>query len=79
MLITFILLGKCLETSAKAKASESISKLLRLQPNTALRCEGCWDKGGGEALAREVPVAELLKGDVIKVLPGAQVPAEAQP
>ena len=77
MLITFILLGKCLETSAKAKASESISKLIQLQPNTALRCEGCWDKGASaEALAREVPVAELLKGDVIKVLPGAQVPAD---
>ena len=77
MLITFILLGKCLETSAKAKASESISKLLQLQPNTALRCEGCWDKGASaEALAREVPVTELLKGDVIKVLPGAQVPAD---
>ncbi len=77
MLITFILLGKCLETSAKAKASESISKLLRLQPNTALRCEGGWDKGGSaDALAREVPVAELVKGDVIKVLPGAQVPAD---
>jgi len=81
MLITFILLGKCLETSAKAKASESISNLLTLQPNTALRCEGCWAKAQNEvdaqgAEVREVPVADLKRGDVIKVLPGAQIPAD---
>ena len=80
MLITFILLGKCLETSAKAKASESISNLLTLQPNTALRCEGCWAKGAEAdaqgAEVREVPAADLKRGDVIKVLPGAQIPAD---
>ena len=34
MLITFILLGKYLEASAKGKTTESISRLLALQPAT---------------------------------------------
>ena len=73
MLITFILLGKYLETSAKGRASKAISKLLQLQPPTALQLANCRDVDGD---AREVQVSGLRKGDVIKVLPGAQVPLD---
>ena len=73
MLITFILLGKYLETSAKGRASKAISKLLQLQPPTALQLANCRDVDGD---AREVQVSGLRKGDVIKVLPGAQVPVD---
>ena len=91
MLITFILLGKWLETSVKGKASEAISKLITLQPPTALRCDGKWVDGTGEgedgddtaanaalvdAEPVEVDVSKLRVGDVVKVLPGAQIPID---
>lgn len=38
LLITFVLLGKFLEASAKGKASQAMSELISLQPHTALRC-----------------------------------------
>jgi Cu+-exporting ATPase len=73
MLITFILLGKYLESAAKGKASNAITQLLTLQPPTALQLETCKDV---ESDAAEVPVSGLRKGDVVKVLPGAQVPVD---
>ena len=73
MLITFILLGKYLEVSAKGRASAAISKLLALQPPTALQLDNCKDIDGDP---HEVEVSGLRKGDVIKVLPGAQVPVD---
>ncbi|KAL1496178.1 hypothetical protein AB1Y20_014795 [Prymnesium parvum] len=73
MLITFVLLGKYLEASAKGKASQAMSALISLQPRTALRCAGCWDL---ETSPEEVDVSDLVKGDVVKVLPGAQVPSD---
>ena len=75
MLITFILLGKYLETSAKGRASQAITKLLNLQPPTALQLERCKDINETPI---EVPVAGLRRGDVVKVLPGAQVPVDGK-
>ena len=73
MLVTFILLGKMLESIAKGRTSRAISKLLTLQPPTALRLAGCWE---GAEEAEEVPLHALKVRDVVKVLPGAQVPAD---
>ena len=73
MLIMFILLGKALEAAAKGRTSSAIAKLLKLQPPTALRVAGCWD--GAVELA-EIPLSKLRQWDVVKVLPGAQVPAD---
>ena len=62
------LAGKTLESTAKRKTSESIAKLVSLQPPSALRCDGDAEV--------TVPVAELRSGDVVKVLPGGQVPVD---
>ena len=75
MLITFILLGKWLEVSAKGKASQAISKLLALAPPTALQIETCRDL---DREPHEVPVSGLRRGDVVKVLPGSHVPVDGQ-
>lgn len=73
MLIAFILLGKMLESIAKGRTSRAISNLLRLQPPTALLVAGCWE---GADEPKEVPLSTLKQRDVVKVLPGAQVPAD---
>jgi len=80
MLITFILLGKCLEAQAKRKTSEAVSKLVKLQPPSALRSivkykdshQNEWD----EIDTCRVQVSELHRDDILKVLPGSQVPAD---
>ena len=73
MLITFIMLGKYLEASAKGKASEAVEALLQLQPANALLVDCITDV---DDAPREVAVDTLNKGDVVKVLPGASVPAD---
>ena len=74
MLICFMLFGKTLEASAKGAASQAVSKLLALQPPTALRCEG--GEVGGPV--RKVESSELRDGDVVQVLPGTPVPADGE-
>ncbi|EIE26688.1 heavy metal P-type ATPase [Coccomyxa subellipsoidea C-169] len=74
MLITFILLGKYLEASAKGKTSEAIGALLNLTPPTAVLLEGGED--GKVEAEREVPTALIHRGDRLKVLPGARMPVD---
>lgn len=68
--ITLVLLGKLLETRAKAKTSEAIEALIRLQPRTA-RLER-----DGQLV--EVAVDSLMPGDVFVVRPGENVPVDGQ-
>ncbi len=68
MLIVFILLGRMLEALAKGRTSESIRKLLALQPRTALVVR--------ESKEQEVPVEEVLVGDTVIVKPGGNVPVD---
>lgn len=64
-LITF---GKYLEAKSKGKTSEAISKLMDLAPKTALIV-----KNGEEV---EVPIEDVVIGDVIVVKPGKSVPVD---
>ncbi len=66
--ITLVLLGKILETRAKAKTTEAIETLIGLQPQTA-RIER-----NGEL--SDVPVASLIPGDVFVVRGGEAVPVD---
>lgn len=70
MIITLIILGKYLEARAKGKASEAISSLLRLQPKTAhvIKLE--------EEI--EIPVEQVLVGDVLVIRPGEQIPVDGK-
>ncbi|MBU1118826.1 cadmium-translocating P-type ATPase [Patescibacteria group bacterium] len=68
LLITFIVLGKWLESRTKGKASESIKKLLHLQAKTALVL-----KDGKEV---ETPIETVVVGDVILVRPGEKIPVD---
>ena len=68
MIITLVLLGRLLESSAKKKASEAVTRLLALQPQEARKVEG--------SVRVIVPVAKVSKGDLIEVLPGEKVPLD---
>ncbi|KAL1567543.1 serine/threonine protein kinase Ran1, variant 3 [Salvia divinorum] len=74
MLITFVLLGKYLESLAKGKTSDAIRKLVELAPATAtLLIE---DTGGKVVGEREIDALLIEPGDLLKVLPGTKVPAD---
>ena len=68
LIIAFILLGKLLEHVVRGKASDSVRKLLGLQPTTALVL-----KEGREV---ELPVEEVQVGDIIVVRPGEKIPTD---
>src|SRR5690625_147415 len=69
-IITLILVGKYLEAIAKGRTSEAIKKLLSLQAKTARVVRA------GEEI--ELPVDEVVPGDVILVRPGAKVPLDGR-
>ena len=74
MLVTFVLLGKYLEVLAKGKTSEAIGKLLQLAPTTALLLTV--DAAGKVIAEREIDAQLIQRGDLLKVLPGAKIPAD---
>lgn len=67
-IITLIVLGKLLEVRAKGKTSEAIKKLMGLQAKTARVVRN------GEEV--DVPIAEVIQGDVVIVRPGEKVPVD---
>jgi len=72
--ITLVLLGKLLEARAKARTSEAIETLIRLQPKTA-RVERDGEFGREWV---EMAVDSLMPGDVFLVRPGESVPVDGE-
>ncbi|WP_062232914.1 heavy metal translocating P-type ATPase [Fictibacillus sp. FJAT-27399] len=70
VLITLILLGKLFEARAKGRSSEAIKKLMGLQAKTALVIRN------GEEL--ELPLEEVVAGDVVSVKPGEKIPVDGE-
>ena len=70
ILITLIILGKLFETKAKGKSSEAIKKLMGLQAKTAVVIRG------GEQM--EIPLEEVLTGEVLLVKPGEKIPVDGE-
>ena len=68
ILITLIILGKLLEATAKGRTSEAIKALMGLQAKTARVI-----RDGQE---NDLPIEEVLVGDVIVVRPGEKVPVD---
>ena len=74
MLITFILLGKFLESSARAKTAGAITALMGLQSPTAILCKDPSD----ESVMEEIDLRLVHIGDVLKIVPGARVPVDGE-
>ena len=68
MIVTLILLGRFLEARARGKTSQAIKRLIGLKPKTArvIRSGQEWD----------LPVEDLVKGDVVLVRPGERIPTD---
>ncbi len=68
VVITLVLLGKWLETRAKRQTTEAISALNALKPDTArVRRDG---------VDAEVPIHQVLLGDVVVIKPGERLPVD---
>jgi len=70
VILTLITLGKYLESVSKGKTSEAIKKLLDLAPKTARIL-----KNDSEI---EVPVEQVVAGDIVIVRPGEKIPVDGQ-
>ena len=68
LIIVLILFGRLLEARAKGQTSDAIKKLMGLQPKTARVF-----RDGKEV---DIPVEEVLVGDIITVRPGEKIPAD---
>jgi copper-(or silver)-translocating P-type ATPase len=67
-IITLVLLGKYLESIAKGKTSKAIQTLIQLKPKTA--------KVLRNGMETDIPIEEVLVGDIIIVKPGEKVPVD---
>jgi len=70
MILALIILGKMLEAIAKGRTSEAIKKLMGLQAKTARVLRD------NEEI--DVPVEEVVVGDLVLVRPGEKIPVDGQ-
>lgn len=70
LIITFILLGKLLESRTKSRTTEAIKKLARSQAKEALVIR--------EGKEYRIPVEKVIPGDVVVVKPGEKIPVDGQ-
>jgi Cu+-exporting ATPase len=68
VIITLILLGRFLEAIAKGRTSQAIKRLLQLQVKTARVV-----RDGAEM---EIPIEEVVAGDIVHVRPGERIPVD---
>ena len=68
-IVTLVLLGQVMELRARSRTGAAIRALLGLAPKTARRV----DSKGNE---RDVPLAEVQPGDLLRVRPGEKIPVD---
>jgi Cu2+-exporting ATPase len=69
VIVTFILLGRMFEEKAKANTSSALKKLIGLQVKTVIAI-----MSNGEQ--KEIPVSQVVPGDIILVKPGNKIPVD---
>lgn len=69
VILTLILLGRLMETRAKVGTGEAIRTLIGLQPRTARVVRGT---------ELEVPVGDVIVGDIVVVRPGEKLPVDGR-
>ena len=69
VIVTLILLGQVLELRARSRTGEAVRRLLGLQATTARRL-------ASDGSERDVPLADIVAGDRLRVRPGEKVPVD---
>ena len=81
MVLVAVTLGRWLEASGKLETTAALRELESLLPDRVRRVRRAGDPAGAggptAASARDVPLAEISVGDVLRILPGEQVPVDA--
>ena len=67
-IITLILLGRFLEARARSHTSDAIRGLIGLTPRTA--------RVGRDGTEHDIPIEDVVRGDLILVRPGERVPVD---
>lgn len=70
VILTLVILGQLLEANAHNRTQQAVRMLLELAPNTAIKLVGDHEV--------EVPVEEVVKGDLLRVRPGAKIPVDGR-
>ena len=70
MILTLITVGKYLESRAKGKTSQAITKLIYLAPKTAVRLT--------DGVEQEIPREMVQAGDILAVKPGQSIPTDGR-
>lgn len=68
MIVTFITLGKMLESISKGKTTSALKKLIKLKPENATVIR--------EGKEITIPIAEVKKDDIFIVRPGESIPVD---
>lgn len=84
MLIMFVSLGRWMESIAKMKTTDAVTRLVSLRPSDAILVSPCGQEDQSSQTATEpeyrreqVIDSQLIqKNDIIKVLPGMHIPAD---
>jgi P-type Cu+ transporter len=69
-IVILVLLGRLLESRARARTSDAIRRLIRLQPREARIIR--------DGIELSVPVAGVLSGDIVIVRPGERLPVDGE-
>lgn len=75
VVITFVLLGKWLEARAKYQTTEAIRALQSMWPQVARVLTTQTD---GSSQEKEVPLNQVLTGDIVVVFPGERIPVDGE-
>ncbi len=84
MLLTFVTLGKYLESYAKGKTASALLTLMELQPLNASRVINFHGEDAGAYInlaalkIEDVDVADIRVGDYLMVMPGSRVPTDGK-
>jgi Au+-exporting ATPase len=70
VIVALILLGRFLEAQAKGRTSQAIQRLVGLQAKVAHVVRG--------GRATDIPVGEVVAGDVLEIRPGERIPVDGE-
>jgi Cu+-exporting ATPase len=70
LILAFVITGKAIEARAKRQTASALRKLIGLQPAIARMLR--------DGVERDLPIAEVRRGDVVIVRPGEKIPTDGE-